>query len=229
MGRGLSEQQREILAIAAAINAHRNGGEPQLAEFEIDVTKGTERPPIAMPIGGPWNVGPTDWRYVAARSQVDLFDDLLLVAVGGFRPGQRENRWIGSYVRKDPSNFRLRKRGIERTTTHKVSPCTRTIRWRWDPATVDHKRRVSINRAAESLLNRELLLFAPGPMYFCSVKEEYRPLCREIDREFDESGEISRGCYLTAEGLAAVGDRWQHLDAAELMEQWEIAKRVRRR
>ena len=229
MGRGLSEQQREILAIAAAINAYRNGGEPMLAEFEIDIVKGTKRPPIPMQIGGPWNVGPTDWRYVAARSQVDLFDDLLLVAVGGFRPGQHENRRVGSYERRGPTDFQMRKRGLVNSRTHKVSSCVRTIRWRWDPATVDHKRRVSINRAAESLLNRELLLFAPGPMYFCSVKEEYRPLCREIDREFDESGEMSRGYYLTAAGLAAVGDRWQQLDAAELMEQWQIAKRVRRR
>ena len=233
MGRGLSDQQRRILAVAAAINAHRNGGEPRLAEIELDVRKGTPRAAIPMPGGfSPLQPDPTNYRYVCARAEVDLIDDFLLVHLGGFRPGRRETVWIDAVEKRCPTPTADRREGRLNRRTYVAPGYQRTIRRRWDPETINHKRRVSIARAAESLLARELLVFAPSPGYFAGwgspCDEAGKRLAADIEQDFkSRPGSVSRGYYLTAEGLAAAGGRWQELDVLELVEHWETARSVR--
>jgi len=213
MGRGLSEQQRDILAIAVAINAHRNGGEPRPAEIEVERR-------------APYHHYP---HWVLARSEVDLFDNLLLVAVAGYRPGGKEWITVAGGWKNGPTSCSDRMAGqVSAAGAYAVASYMRLVRYSWDQSSICHKRRVSLDRAVRSLVDRELLLFAPGVSSMRSCHDELRPLCREIEREFEQSGAVSRGYYLTAAGLAAAGDRWQQLDALQLVEHWETARRVRR-
>ena len=207
MGRGLSSQQRDILALAAAVNAARNAGEPRVATFAID------RPPTARSL-----------RVVLSREDVDLFDELLYFVLGGFRPGGQEviscrTRTIGGKTSRDFDVVTLRR--IDR---------------KYDTATMSRSRRVSLYRATGTLLRRGLLVVAPGVDDFkirSWERDRVVPTAdhiraAEIGREFDDRpGSVSRGYYLTAAGLAAVGDRWQELDVVELVEHWETARSVR--
>lgn len=233
MGRGLSNQQRRILAAAVALNAHRNGGTPRAAELVVDIARGTPRADVAMPGGrAPWKPPPTKCRYALAREQVDVFDDWLLVSLCGFRPGRRESRWIQPVEKHCPTPTRDRKAGRLNPRTYVAPGYRRDIRWRWDPTTVSHSRRVSTDRSTSLLVRRELLVVAPGPCYFTGwgspCGEDDKRLASDIRDEFKQRrDDVVRGYYLTTAGIDATGDRWQELDVDDLLEHWETARRIR--
>ena len=236
MGRGLSDQQRRILAAAVALNAHRNGGTPRAAELVIDRPAGAASPPLVLSGGGVVELPPSRYRFVLSRSEVDIFDRFVLAAFAGFKPGYISRDRVEPRERRLPVSRSDRRRGISSSGVITVRAHVRRFRHRWDPETMDHKRRVSVARAFKSIVRRELVLRCPGPGYFAGMnwsglKRSFTPderVAAEIEDDLRLRGDnVGAGYYLTAPGIDAAGDRWQELNVDELLEHWETARRIR--
>jgi len=121
MGRGLSQQQRHILALARAFNAANRGGVPALQDFTYHVQPGDvfPRQPARMA------AAPLAW----AAELPDYHDAFGLWVLHGFR-----STW-GVYEKK------------------------------WDPRTTCRKRRVSMARAVDGLVERGMLCHAMHPWF----------------------------------------------------------------
>lgn len=208
MGRGLSDQQRRILAAAVAVNAHRNGGTPRAAELVIDRPK-TER----------------SCRVALSVDCVDVFDEFVYVAIGGFRAGGRELVVCRSRT-LDESGRPLREDTVRRVDR------------KFDRDTASQARRVSLYRAVGTLVRRGLLVIAPGARHFDRrpwdtglVTRDHVVAADVATRfglpQFPPRADDTRGYYLTAAGIEATGDRWHELNVDELLEHWETARRIR--
>jgi hypothetical protein len=212
MGRGLSDQQVNILAAGVAINAARNGGTPAPAIVLIDHAAGV----VENTMFGP---RPRRRRYVMTAAVPELSDGFVLVAFGGFRRAAVEyssaRRWVS----------------------------------------IDHKKRVSLERAVKSLVARGLIARTPSPRHFEG------PWNREGDRSRwnDEQHLAARTYETLAEPVAdfwkrwrrfstpaytllpvafdAVGDAWRDVDGAAMVArfdhaeglEWQRQNRERRR
>ena len=210
MGRGLSAQQKQILAAGVAINARRNGGIPAPAEILIDHAAGV----IENTIFGP---RPRRRRRIMTAVTPEITEGFLLTAFAGFR--------------RAPVDYGT------------------ALRW----SETNHSRRVSLTRAAESLVKRELIARTWSPRDFFGPwnKENDRSrwsqeqlLAHAINESLPASTlefwsrwrRYATAAYsLTAEAFSIVGDEWRSVDAAAMeqafrhAEGYEEIERERRR
>lgn len=210
MGRGLSAQQKQILAAGVAINARRNNGVPAPAEILIDHAAG-------VIVQTPFGPMPRRRRRIMTAVTPEITEGFLLTAFAGFR--------------RAPVDYGT------------------ALRW----SETNHSRRVSITRAAESLVKRELIARTWSPRDFFGPwnKENDRSrwsqeqlLAHAINESLPASTlefwsrwrRYATAAYsLTAEAFSIVGDDWRSMDAAAMeqafrhAEGYEEIERERRR
>jgi hypothetical protein len=244
MGRGLSEQQRAILAVGVAHNAARHGGEPQAQALFRDLPVGTE-------LDGYPSTWHTRERAVMVAGWPELTEPFVLVALGGYRRQESyARRWVGRYARRSPMTVAEKKWAREKGKNPDEREPSFEVRGyevyggaKWRPETVNHKRRVSLARSLEALAERELLVLAPqlhwfcGPTLFRAAGDRSGWTAEQVDAaELGESmpEELQRWwrrghrwCgrwVLLPEAFDVVGDAWRSWDAGEVLEHWHEAE-----
>ncbi len=226
MGRGISPQQRTILAIAAAVNAGRRGGKPEQAVLEIDIAKGTDLGPGVY--AGQRFTART--RSVLSVDPPDLFDNFLLVVIAEYRVQNGSRTHIEPTMRVEPLGMREQRerkaRGAPpREKKFHVVEHTRYFRRRWDPSSVCHSKRVSVERAVKALAARGLLATCPSLVWFRGERggQAVMDAMPNETRKYWARVRKSTSYFITAAGIDATGDEYQHLDLDQLMSQWDEA------
>jgi len=233
MGRGLSRQQRQILELGVAHNAARNAGTPCPVELLATEPAGTPKSFSMAIFGKP----PLRWETTADLATAGVMPELcysfLLVALGGFcRAKWFHRRWSTRYTRRRPMTVREKKWALEKGHDPDARPQTVPVRGGevyggvvWEPHTVCHKRRVSLERALNALEDRELVTWAVKPSYFLDeVERKAGENWREATGHFWEFRKRNRGAaFLRPEAFDVVGDDWRQHDAGKLLADWEQA------
>lgn len=189
MGRGLSEQQRQVLAFGVAVNAQRNGGVPRPAVFQHEA----------------WHVRGR-FRMALADALPDVWRDAVLYAVGGMRPLDAPQ------VVQRRAHERVYPALVPGVIDRTVNVCSSEYvdPWfRWKPHPRNRSRQVSLMRAANALAVRGLLAFTcgPRPWRWCMKTDGPCGLSDSIATYWDRWGPW--GWHVTREGFAVVGDAWR--------------------
>jgi hypothetical protein len=199
MGRGLSQQQREILAAGVAINAARNGGAPQPAIVLIDEPAGVE-------VETMFGARTRRHRCVMTADTPELTDALVLVAFGGFvRAGVNYSdatRWYRGDHKKRVSLCRAIKALLRRDLIARaIEP--RRVYWLRDARADRHGWSDDERLAAET----------------------HERLRADASRFWGRWSRYSTPAYtLLPQAFDAVGDSWRHVDASRLLKAFEHAE-----
>lgn len=251
MGRGLSQQQRTILALGVAHGAARNDGMPQVQPLVFDVPAGTMRQTV-------FGERATRERRVLVSGRPELSEAFLLVALCGFRREQsRVCRWVEASWRARPESMVRkrwrRERGVpdeDRQRDVYQAGYQRYGGVKWQAGTVCHKRRVSVVRSLEALVERELVAYSPGPKWFegetsyrdpenrshwtaeqLRAGEVHAAMPDELRRYWSawRRKDCSAAYVLLPAAFEVVGDAWQVWSPADVLEHWEHAEPAGRR
>jgi len=206
MGRGLSDQQRRILALAKAVNAAIRGGVPAPQSFAIEV-----RPGVVDVLPGQWRPAQKR-RYVVplafAAETPDFCAGLALVELFGFRVERGD--WYWHWSRYRPSRDERRKRHVS---------LGRALDSLVDRGLLVHAMDPS---DAECFLPAEVVA------NLCDYRRA------RGDESFGKfwsrqhgSGWV-RAYWLTPQGHDAAPETWSDYDAAELLTTYSTAWLVRR-
>ncbi len=247
MGRGLSEQQRAILSLGVAHNAARHGDDPVVQSLVADSPEGTK-------VRTMFGEFATRQRRVLVAGWPELSESFLLVALCGFRRERGYvDRWVEPAWRRRPSSVAAKRwrrdRGIADEDVKRDVYQASYRRYggvKWRPETVCHKRRVSVMRSLEALVDRELVAYSPGPKAFESQTNYRTPEDRshwnadelragelhaampEDLRAYWARRDVSRRYVLLPEAFEVVGESWRSWSLADVLEHWEQAGPVRR-
>lgn len=227
MGRGLSKQQRDVLAFGVAVNAHRNNGTPRPATLLCDACAVNS---------GDWKWYHPGMRMALSDAMPEVWRDSALFAVAGLvpdfepklvtrRPFTREG-WV-----HDGDGVTL---GQIEVQTSPYYDCEMT----WKPDPRNRSRQVSLGRAISSLATRGLLAFNNGSGYWQGQElfdpetspgspPNYFGLPAHMIEWWEDDTRQHWGYTVTPEAYELVGDSWQVFDADTVAEAVSIPYRRR--